>query len=271
MRLKIIAGNWKMNKAYGEALMLATEVAHDSTNTKHPGLLTILAPAFPFLSAVSRSIDGFDDFAVAAQNCHFEESGAYTGEVSVQMIISVGARYVIIGHSERRNYFHETDEVLLKKINVALDHRLKPIFCIGETAAQRQAGKHFETITAQLKNTIFHLPENSIGNLILAYEPVWAIGTGVNATSAQAQEMHAFIRKTISEKFGTQISDSISILYGGSCNSKNAAELFSCEDVDGGLIGGASLDHLEFSAIRKTMIAQLTKEKSVLGKKLSGN
>jgi triosephosphate isomerase len=271
MRLKIIAGNWKMNKAYGEALMLATEVAHDSVNDKHHGLLTILAPAFPFLSAVSRSIDGFDDFAVAAQNCHFEESGAFTGEVSVQMIISVGARYVIIGHSERRLYFNETDELLLKKVNIALEHRLKPIFCFGETSAQRQSGKHFETIAAQLNNTILQLEENEIRNVILAYEPVWAIGTGVNATPAQAQEMHAFVRKTIADKFGKTIADSISILYGGSCNAKNAAELFSCADVDGGLIGGASLHHEEFYQIRKTMITQLNKEKTVLGKTVSGN
>lgn len=271
MRLKIIAGNWKMNKAYGEALMLATEVAHDSVHDKHPQLLTILAPAFPFLSAVSRSIDGFEDFAVAAQNCHFEEAGAYTGEVSVQMIISVGARYVIIGHSERRLYFNETDEVLLKKINIALEHRLKPIFCFGETLTQRESSNHFETIASQLGNTILKLEESEVKNVILAYEPVWAIGTGVTASPAQAQEMHAFVRKTIADKFGKQIADSISILYGGSCNPKNAAELFSCNDVDGGLIGGASLNHEEFSAIRKAMIAQLTKEKVVLGKTVGGN
>jgi triosephosphate isomerase len=250
-----------MNKAYGEALMLATEIAHDSVKEKNSGLLTILAPAFPFLSAVARSVDGFENFAVAAQNCHFEESGAFTGEVSVQMIISVGARYVIIGHSERRQYFNETNEILLKKIKVALDHRLKPIFCIGETSAQRESGKHFENISDQLANTIFKLEESAVKNMIIAYEPVWAIGTGVNATAAQAQEMHAFIRKTFYGKFGKEISDSISILYGGSCNSKNASELFSCQDVDGGLIGGAALGHEEFTAIRKVMIGQIEKEK----------
>ncbi len=257
MRLKIIAGNWKMNKNYGEALMLATEVAYDASKAHHQRLLTILAPPFPFISAVARSIEGTDGIAVAAQNCHFEETGAFTGEVSVPMIISVGARFVIIGHSERRSIFNESNELLLKKINAAISHGLKPIYCVGETATDRNSGKHFETITKQLEETVFKLSEFSFLEVVIAYEPVWAIGTGVNATSAQAQEMHAFIRKSIATKFNTKLSESISILYGGSCNPKNAAELFACSDVDGGLIGGASLNKDDFSAIRNAMIKHL--------------
>lgn len=257
MRLKIIAGNWKMNKTYGEALMLATEVALDSAKAYHPGLLTILAPPYPFISAVSRSLDGSKNVAVAAQNCHYEETGAFTGEVSVPMIISTGGRFVIIGHSERRMHFNETNDVLLKKINAAISHGLKPIFCIGETAAQRNSGKHFDTIKTQLEETVFKLNESEFPDVIIAYEPVWAIGTGENATAAQAQEMHAFIRNAVSAKFNKKLSDSVSILYGGSCNPANAAELFACEDVDGGLIGGASLNTDDFSAIRNAMIRRL--------------
>ncbi|MEO5645479.1 MAG: triose-phosphate isomerase [Bacteroidia bacterium] len=257
MRLKIIAGNWKMNKTYGEALMLATEVALDSAKSHHQGLLTILAPPYPFISAVSRSLDGSNNVAVAAQNCHYEESGAFTGEVSVPMIISTGARFVIIGHSERRAYFNETNEVLLKKINAAVSHGVKPIFCIGETTEQRSAGKHFDTIKTQLEETVFKLTEINFLELIIAYEPVWAIGTGVTATAAQAQEMHAYIRNAIAAKFNAKVADSVSILYGGSCNPANAAELFACKDVDGGLIGGASLNTEDFSAIRNAMIKQL--------------
>lgn len=257
MRLKIIAGNWKMNKTYGEALMLATEVAYDAGKVHNQRLLTILAPPYPFISAVSRSIEGTSGLAVAAQNCHYEEAGAFTGEVSVPMIISAGARFVIIGHSERRIHFHETNELLLKKINAATSHGLKPIFCIGETAEQRNAGKHFETIKEQLDQTIFQLNEFTFLEIIIAYEPVWAIGTGVNATAQQAQEMHAFIRNAIATKFNTKLADSVSILYGGSCNPANAAELFACEDVDGGLIGGASLNTVDFSAIRNAMLQRL--------------
>jgi triosephosphate isomerase len=246
-----------MNKTYGEALMLATEVALDAGNARHQQLLTVLAPPFPFLSAVSRSVEGTDGLAVAAQNCHYEESGAFTGEVSVPMVISAGARFVIIGHSERRIYFNETNELLLKKVSTALQHRLKPIFCIGETAEQRNSGKHFDTIKAQLDETIFQLSEPVFQDIVIAYEPVWAIGTGVNATAEQAQEMHAFIRNAIATKFNTTLAGEISILYGGSCNPANAAELFACEDVDGGLIGGASLNTTDFSAIRNAMLQRL--------------
>jgi triosephosphate isomerase len=173
------------------------------------------------------------------------------------MIISAGARFVIIGHSERRNIFGENDEMLLKKVNASISHGLKPIFCIGETASQRNAGKHFDTVKEQLERTIFQLSEFSFLEIIIAYEPVWAIGTGVNATAEQAQEMHAFIRSCIATKFNTKLADSVSILYGGSCNGSNAAELFACKDVDGGLIGGASLNTEDFSAVRNAMLKHL--------------
>lgn len=264
MRTKIIAGNWKMNKTYGEALMLATEVADNVSKENHPEMLTILAPAFPFLTAVSRSIDGTEGIEVCAQNCHTETSGAFTGEVSIPMIISCGAHFVIVGHSERRQHFGETDEQLLAKLKIVLQSGVKPIFCIGETLLQRKDLKHFEVIENQLRNTLFHFDEISFSKAIIAYEPIWAIGTGVNASPEQAQEMHAFIRKTIAGKFGDKIASQIPILYGGSCNSTNAPALFACADVDGGLIGGASLKIEEFSAIRKAMINALNRKSSLV-------
>jgi triosephosphate isomerase len=264
MRKKIIAGNWKMNKTYGEALMLGTEVAEIVRRENHPSMLTILAPAFPFLTAVSRAVDGTEGIELAAQNCHTETSGAYTGEVSVPMIISCGAHFVIIGHSERRQYAKETDELLLAKLKIAIGSGLKPIFCIGETLEQRESERHFETIRSQLANTLFQFDDMLVRNAVIAYEPVWAIGTGRNATPEQAQEMHAFIRKTMADKFGKPVADSISILYGGSCNASNAAALFACPDVDGGLIGGASLKSEEFGVIRKAMIQVLSKEKAAV-------
>jgi triosephosphate isomerase len=246
-----------MNKTYGEALMLGTEIADIVSKESHPNLLTILAPAFPFITAVARSVDGTEGIDIAAQNCHYEPAGAFTGEVSVPMIISAGAHYVIIGHSERRQYAKENDELLLAKLKTALGSGLKPIFCIGETTDQRNAGKHFETIFLQLVNTLFHFDDLLVRNTVIAYEPVWAIGTGVNATPEQAQEMHAFIRKTLAEKFGQPVASSIPILYGGSCNASNASALFDCPDVDGGLIGGASLKCEDFAQIRRAMIGKL--------------
>lgn len=257
MRKKIVAGNWKMNKTYGEALLLGTEVADMVSREHHPELLTILAPAFPFLTAVSRATDGTDGISIAAQNCHHEISGAFTGEVSVPMIISCSAHYVIIGHSERRQYFNETDELLLAKLKTAIGHGLRPIFCIGETKAQRESGKHFETIQSQLEKTLFHFSAAQVAMTVIAYEPVWAIGTGLNATPEQVQEMHAFIRGLLLKKYGIAVAENVSILYGGSCNASNAATIFGCPDVDGGLIGGASLKTEDFAAIRKAMIAQL--------------
>jgi triosephosphate isomerase (TIM) len=257
MRKKIIAGNWKMNKTYGEALMLATEISDIVSKENHSGLLTILAPPFPFLTAVSRATDGTEGISVAAQNCHPESTGAFTGEVSVPMIISCGAHYVIIGHSERRQYYGEDDVLLLAKLRAAAGSGLKPIFCVGETKAQRESGKHFEIIEAQLMNTVCQFDEALFRQMVIAYEPVWAIGTGLTASNEQAQEMHAFIRKIIGLKFGSPVAGGTSILYGGSCTAANAVGLFSCADVDGGLIGGASLKMEDFAAIRRAMLGKM--------------
>ncbi len=190
---------------------------------------------------------------LGAQNCASEESGAFTGEVSAQMISSTGAKYVIIGHSERRTYYLENDSLLNKKVKFALANNLIPIFCIGELLAEREANKHFDVVKSQLTNGIFDLSESDFVKLVIAYEPVWAIGTGKTATSQQAQEMHKFIRETIASKYGKNVADNTSILYGGSCNDKNAAELFSNPDVDGGLIGGASLKPESFLGIIKAI------------------
>jgi triosephosphate isomerase len=186
---------------------------------------------------------------LSAQNCASEESGAFTGEVSVNMIKSVGAEYIIIGHSERRAYYHEDNAVLAKKVNLTLSKGLKPIFCIGEVLPERNANKHFEVVKTQLSEGIFHLTPAEFSNVVIAYEPVWAIGTGVTASPEQAQEMHKFIRSEINRKYGAQLAENTSILYGGSCKGSNAKELFANPDVDGGLIGGASLKAEEFLQI----------------------
>ncbi|HTL82654.1 MAG TPA: triose-phosphate isomerase [Bacteroidia bacterium] len=257
MRKKIIAANWKMNKTYGEALMLATEVADDVSRHHHTNFITILAPAFPFLTAVSRAVDGTDGIEVAAQNCSQHASGAFTGEVSVPMIISCGAHYVIIGHSERRQLFGETNEAILAKLRIALGSGLKTILCIGETEAERNAGKQNAVIGQQLSETLFHLDESLARHCVIAYEPVWAIGTGKNATPEEIQEIHSFVRKKIGEKFGIPAAAEISILYGGSCTPANADSIFICPDVDGGLIGGASLSATDFAAIRRAMLKRM--------------
>jgi triosephosphate isomerase len=194
---------------------------------------------------------GYDKVSVGAQNAHQAESGAYTGEISAKMVKSVGAEYVILGHSERRQYFGEDNALLAKKTDMALKHDLKPIFCIGETLQERQANEHFDIIKSQLTEGVFHLDATQFAKLVLAYEPVWAIGTGVTATSEQAQEIHEFIRKEIAAKYSQQLADDTTILYGGSCNPKNAPELFAMADIDGGLIGGASLKSRDFVDILK--------------------
>lgn len=257
MRTKIIAGNWKMNKTYAEALMLAAEVKEAVKKTPNAdNMLTIVAPPFPFLSEIVQCMDGIDGVFVAAQNCHHAASGAYTGEVSAAMVQSTGATHVIIGHSERRQYFGETNEILLLKVLEALKHGLTPIFCFGETLDQRTAGEQ-EKIVAQQLEVLFALTPEDARKTILAYEPVWAIGTGITATPDQAQEMHAFIRSSVAKKFGAAQAALTTILYGGSCNAGNAKNLFDCADIDGGLIGGASLKAPDFDPIRKAMIACL--------------
>ncbi len=246
MRKKIVAGNWKMNTTVAEGVQLAKDVVSKSKEVPADVKL-IIAPPFTHLSSVAEVVKG-SAVGLSAQNCADQAKGAYTGEVSVDMLKSVSCDYVILGHSERRQYYGETDAKLVEKTKLALEAGLSPIFCIGETLEERQAGRHFEVVTAQVKDVLFTLSPEQMANVIIAYEPVWAIGTGLTATAEQAQEIHAEIRKVLTEKFGT-LAEEISILYGGSCKPSNAKELFACPDIDGGLIGGAALKAEDFIGI----------------------
>ena len=251
MRKNIIAGNWKMHTSLREGVALAS--ALDKKIQKHEGNIeagVIIAPPLTHLSLIKQVIKE-ERICLAAQNCSSEIKGAYTGEVSAKMLKSFGVNAVIIGHSERREYFNETDEILTKKVNLVLENDMKPIFCCGENLGQREEGTHFGVIKSQIQNALFHLSANDFSKLIIAYEPIWAIGTGVTASSEQAQEMHAFIRNVLKEKYGKEIAENISILYGGSMKPANAKELLAQTDVDGGLIGGASLDADDFFEIIK--------------------
>jgi triosephosphate isomerase len=247
MRKKIVAGNWKMNTTLQEGIKLAQEVETFASKLNN-GTIVIVCPPFIHLAEVKKVINNVQ---LGAQNCADQESGAYTGEVSAAMVLSTGAKYVIIGHSERRSYYHEDDTLLNRKVKLALASKLTPIFCIGELLSEREAGKHFDVVKSQLLKGLFDLSEGNFSKIVIAYEPVWAIGTGKTATSAQAQEMHKFIRDTIAAKYGKQVAEDTSILYGGSCKASNAQELFANPDVDGGLIGGASLKADEFFGIVK--------------------
>ncbi|MFW6327829.1 MAG: triose-phosphate isomerase, partial [Bacteroidota bacterium] len=238
MRKLIVAGNWKMNTTLQEGVALANEI-EKMLEGKNPKAEAIVAPPFIHLTSVANVIEKVQ---LSAQNCASEEKGAYTGEVSAAMVKSAGARYVIIGHSERRSYYHEDDAVLEKKVKQALGNDLLPIFCIGEQLEEREANKQEEVVKSQLENAVFTLDKSDFEKLVLAYEPVWAIGTGKTATPEQAQEIHKYIRGLVREKYGEETADNTTILYGGSCKPSNAAELFSNPDVDGGLIGGASLN-----------------------------
>lgn len=247
MRKNIVAGNWKMNKTLQEGLALAKELGA-ALKGRTINCDVIIGTPFIHLASIAAAIDT-TRIGVAAENCADKESGAYTGEVSAAMVASTGARYVIIGHSERRAYYHETSPILIEKVKLALSNGLTPIFCVGEVLEEREAGKHFEVVARQVEEALFTLDQTDFAKLILAYEPVWAIGTGKTATADQAQEMHAHIRKSIAAKYGKEVADGCSILYGGSCNAANAKELFSRPDVDGGLIGGASLSVDKFLPI----------------------
>jgi len=247
MRKNIVAGNWKMNKNLQEGIALAKEL-NEALKDKPVNCDVIIGTPFIHLASVVEVVDR-NRIGVAAQNCADKAAGAYTGEVSAAMVASTGAKYVILGHSERRAYYHETPEILREKVLLALANGLTPIFCIGEVLEERESGKHFEVVKSQIEASLFDLPADDFGKIILAYEPVWAIGTGKTATAAQAQEMHAFIRTTLTDKYGAAVGDNTSILYGGSCNAANANELFSNPDVDGGLIGGASLSVDKFMPI----------------------
>jgi triosephosphate isomerase len=247
MRKYIVAGNWKMNKSLAEGVQLAKEVNAAVEAVGKLSCDVVIAPTFLHLTEVSKVVG--KRVSVSAQNCAAEASGAYTGEVSAAMLQSAGIPFVIIGHSERRSYYGETDAILAKKVGLALANGLKIIFCIGEELTQRDNGKYFDVVKTQIENGLFQLSADDFGKIAIAYEPVWAIGTGRTATSEQAQEVHAFIRKTIAGKYGRPIADDTTILYGGSCNENNAGELFARPDIDGGLIGGAALTADKFIKI----------------------
>lgn len=247
MRKKIVAGNWKMNTVINEGVALAAEldklVAGSDTGT-----VVVIAPPFTHLSAVSASVDT-SRIHISAQNCAYEPKGAFTGEVSAGMLKSLGCSHCIIGHSERRIYFGETNVNLAKKARLLLDSGITPVFCCGEILKEREEGRLFDVIKNQVSESLFGFSKEDFSKIIIAYEPVWAIGTGVVATPRQAQEMHEFIRLQLSEKYGEDTARATSILYGGSCNSSNAKELFQQPDIDGGLIGGASLKADDFFKI----------------------
>jgi triosephosphate isomerase len=245
MRKKIVAGNWKMNKNLQEGIALATELTEV---VKNPNCDVIICTPFIHLASVAGIVKG-SAIELGAENCADKASGAYTGEVSAEMVKSTGAAYVILGHSERREYYHETPEILKEKVQLALANGLKVIFCIGESLEEREAGKQNEVVKAELEGSVFNLSAEDFGKIILAYEPIWAIGTGKTATSDQAEEIHAYIRSIVAEKYGQEVADNTSILYGGSCKASNAPELFGKPDIDGGLIGGASLQVADFKGI----------------------
>ena len=248
MRKKIVAGNWKCNTTVQAGIELAKAVNAVVKASGDPEVQVVVCPPFVHVTKVVESVDN-KQVKVGAQNCAAEAKGAYTGEVSAEMVKSTGAEYVILGHSERREYYGETSAVLNRKVALALANGLTPIYCCGEPLAIREAGTQNDYVKNQLAETVFQLSEEDFLKLVIAYEPIWAIGTGKTASSAQAQEMHAFLRSAITEKFGAEVADATSILYGGSCNAGNAKELFANPDVDGGMIGGASLDAVSFLAI----------------------
>ncbi len=244
----MVAGNWKMNMTLDEGESLFKEICNKSEAMDPGDVEIVVCSPFIHLSTLPAYCRG-GRLKTGAQNCSSEESGAYTGEISAAMIKSTGAEYVIIGHSERRSYFAEDDAILSKKVRLALDNGLKVIFCCGESLKDREGNNHFKLVEDQLQNGLFNLSDKDISNVTIAYEPVWAIGTGVTASSEQAQEMHRFIRTLLESRYSGDIAINTTILYGGSCNAKNARELFSMKDVDGGLIGGASLKPDDFILI----------------------
>lgn len=247
-RKQIAAANWKMNCTLDEAKQLLSDLASGGPDVNEHQQVIIGVP-FPYLPMAAEMLRDKKGYVVSAQDCYSKNRGAYTGEVSASMIASCGVTHVIIGHSERREYFGETSEMLAEKVHLALENNLKPIFCCGETLYVRESGKQNEYVGKQLSESLFDLSAEQIAQIIIAYEPVWAIGTGKTATSEQAQEMHAYIRETLAGKYGEEAAGQISILYGGSVKGENAADIFQKPDVDGGLVGGASLKYEEFKTI----------------------
>ena len=252
MRKQIAAANWKMNLTLEQGIKLVDEILSQQ-NVLQDQQEVIFSVPFPYIIPVKDKTRNKRNHFVAAQNCYFQKSGAYTGEVSAEILRSAGTDYVIIGHSERREYFNENHQVLAAKINICLENDLKPIFCCGEPLSVREANEQNEYVEKQLKESLFHLSDKQLKGFVIAYEPIWAIGTGKTASSAQAQEMHAHIRKVISVRYDPQTAETISILYGGSVKANNAKEIFSEKDVDGGLVGGASLNASEFSTIIQSL------------------
>ncbi len=249
MRKNIVAGNWKMNTTFQEAEELIADIL-EKLETAENQCEVVVCPPSVYLELVSDYASDYDNLlSIGAQNVSEHEKGAYTGEIAASMLASMNMQYCIVGHSERRKYFNETNEQLALKVERLLENAIRPIFCCGEQLDEREAGNHFKVVETQIKEALFHFSADEFSNLVIAYEPVWAIGTGKTATAAQAQEMHAFIRRIIAEKYGDKTADDTTILYGGSCNAGNAKELFANPDVDGGLIGGASLKANDFVAI----------------------
>ena len=252
MRKQIAAANWKMNLTLQQANELLDEIVSKNIVLSQNQEAVFGVP-FPYLLLAKDKVKNSEGFFVAAQNCYIKESGAFTGEVSAAMLSSLEIKYVIIGHSERREYFSEDNFTLAKKVDVCLKNNLKPIFCCGESLEIRESETQNKYVETQLKESLFHLDSSLIKNLVIAYEPIWAIGTGKTATAEQAQEMHAHIRNVLSQKYGNEIAQGFSILYGGSVKAGNAKEIFGKKDVDGGLVGGASLNASEFAEIIKSL------------------
>lgn len=248
MRKQIAAANWKMNLTLQQGEQLLDDIISQPHSLKENQQVIFAIPA-PYLAMARQKLRNKEQVFVAAQNCHSKKSGAYTGEISVDMLSSLGVQYVVLGHSERREYFNESNAFLAEKVNICLENNITPIFCCGEPLAIREAGTQNEYVAQQLKESLYHLTADQLRKVVIAYEPIWAIGTGKTASSAQAQEMHAFIRGNIAAAYNPETANAISILYGGSVKAANAVELFSQPDVDGGLVGGASLVADEFVAI----------------------
>jgi triosephosphate isomerase len=253
MRKKIIAGNWKMNKSFEEGMALVTEVTGMVKDEYQGSAHVVIIPPFVHINAVSRMVADSGNVFSGAQNCSNHDSGAYTGEVSAGMIKSCGAEYVIIGHSERRQYFNETNDWLARKVDAVLKNDLTAIYCCGETLEERESNTHFDVLKKQVSEGLFHLTAEQFANVVIAYEPVWAIGTGKTASTAQAQEVHAFIRGLVREHYNNEVADNLTIQYGGSVKADNAVELFSAPDIDGALVGGAALQSRSCVDIVKAM------------------
>ena len=252
MRKQIAAANWKMNLTYQQGEKLLDDIfAANIQLAPHQGV--IFGVPFPYLIMANSEVSEESNYEVTAQNCSDKKSGAYTGEVSVEMLQSINVNYCIVGHSERREYFYETNQSLAEKVNRCLEYNITPIFCCGEPLSVRESGTQNEFVATQLKESLFHLSAEQVSKIVVAYEPIWAIGTGKTATTEQAQEIHAFLRSVFAKQYSAEVANSISILYGGSVKANNARELFSCPDVDGGLVGGASIVAADFITIIQSL------------------